>query len=333
MGIMKQETIQRGDSNLGKTGGSAVISLKHKLYKPKVGLAFLDIIPFMCTTDLNKAARKGDYSYVTEYSQHAIGSSYATVKCACLKGIGQQCPVCEEVSRLYDLRDGGSGKELASKMRAKVRNLFHVIDRNNLSAGIQVLDISYKLFTETLLKAKNKYGDHRFAGFMELEDGLTLEVNWEEKSIGQGKCIEAQSITFVKRDYTYPMEILKDTEDLDLAIQYQTAVQIKELMFGDTPHEDDDTPYVETTTVANTTPTPVTTIPVQSIPKPAPVQQAPAAPQTRVEPVGFATPPVTTCDDKSCPAGRAFGTFNKRDASCQACVNYRPCREEALSNM
>jgi len=336
MGLMKQETVTKADTTLGKNAGSATLNLKHKLYKPKPGLALLDIIPFKCTTDRNRAAAKDDYAYVAEYWLHAIGSSYATVRCSCLRGIGQTCPICEEVSRLYSL---GGNEDLPKSLRAKARNLYQVIDRSNTQAGIQILDISYAAFGEVLIKAKNKYGDYRYNSFMELEGGLTLEVDWTEKPFGKGKFVSAASITFAKRDYDYPMGILEQTEDLDAAVQYLTPVAVKELLHGGSEEDQDDSPLrseaetvsvntIPTTQVRTTQPTAVQTDHVQTRP-------AQAQPATRVEQVGFATPPVSVKVEEtpSCPAGRKFGDFDRRDADCQGCLNYKPCREKKLESV
>jgi hypothetical protein len=82
-----------------------------------------------------------------------------------------KCPICESVWQLYKTGDA-TDKALASKIRAKTRHLFNVIDLNNKDKGIQILETGSKIY-ERLVRflTSGKYGD-----ILDLDKGRNITL-------------------------------------------------------------------------------------------------------------------------------------------------------------
>ncbi len=152
-----------------------------KIYKPKVGTALLDIVPYV-TAEGNPNADEGVLHWERTFWVHrGIGANSETFLCPA-KNFKKKCPICEH--RMTLLQEDDEESEKARKALApKERQLFNVLDRKEPDKGIQLMDQSSFAFGQVLL-----------------EEGYTLKVVWEEDTIGRGqKFIKAQSIDFKER--------------------------------------------------------------------------------------------------------------------------------------
>lgn len=87
----------------------------------------------------------------------------------CLEDYGEECPICEEVKRLYSSKDEGN-VEKAKKMTRKKRIYYNVLDINEPDKGVQILGVGPSIHEE-IVSYFNEYGD-----ITDLEVGYNLKI-------------------------------------------------------------------------------------------------------------------------------------------------------------
>ena len=110
------------------------------------------------------------YEYLIHFNVGVEGSITAEV---CPKSLGKhhRCPICEAVFKLYKTNTI-EDKELANKLRAKIRYLFNVIDLSALERGIQVLEVGPKIYEHIVTFLTNpKWGD-----LLDLDKGRNFTI-------------------------------------------------------------------------------------------------------------------------------------------------------------
>ena len=201
----------------------------------------LDIMPYE-VTDQNHPdrnddlgiAQKGDLWYKRPFKIHRnIGASNETVVCP--TGIGKKCPICEY--RTKRMREGAD-KEETNALRPALRNLYAVVpvDSKSHEAVPHVWDISQYLFQNLLNDELEEDADYE--RFPELEDGLTLRIRFDSKTIGKSNPFaEASRIDFEDRKKAYGEDILEDIPNLDDMLTILSYKQL-EAMFMEVEDED-----------------------------------------------------------------------------------------------
>ena len=122
---------------------------------------------------LEYIAESVDYISVDYMIHYRIGyeGNYSHEICPKTNGRQNRCPVCEAVNKLYATKDE-SDKQVASRIRAKVRYCFNVIDLNNLDKGVQILEQGSQIYTEILKFIANpKYSD-----ILDLDKGRNVTI-------------------------------------------------------------------------------------------------------------------------------------------------------------
>lgn len=103
---------------------------------------------------------------------------------ACLKlTLGQACPLCAEVRRLYAEADLGVAKDKvkqdkANRHRGKVRFAMNVVDCDHPETGVQVWDVN----KETFEKVRKQFLKNRFVVSPHPEKGRALNVTFTRKA-------------------------------------------------------------------------------------------------------------------------------------------------------
>jgi hypothetical protein len=178
-----------------------------------------DILPYVITDpkhpdrnpDLD-IAMPGTLWYKRPFRIHRnIGIENDSV--VCLASIGKRCPICEHRAKLTK---EGAEKEEIDALKSSLRNIYIVvpIGHKKFEETPYVFDISQFLFQNLLNEELEEDEDN--AVFPDLEEGKTLKVRFESRTIGSGQPFsEASRIDFVERDATYPESILDEVPNLD----------------------------------------------------------------------------------------------------------------------
>ncbi len=186
-----------------------------KLYRPKVGKALLDVVPFTAQEG-NPNADEGQIHWERTFWVHRnIGPNQETLICPA-KTAGEKCPVCEARARL-SMDDDEDAEEMRKTLNPKERQLILIRDAKEPDKGLQLIDLSTYAFGDEILKSIRSADEGEdWELFFTLEDGKTLRVTWEEETIGRGqKFIKAARIDFKDRAEALEEEILDEAPGLD----------------------------------------------------------------------------------------------------------------------
>lgn len=209
------------------------------MFKPQPGeKAFIDIIPYEVTDakhmdhdEANDVAMPGTLWYKKPILIHRnVGAEKATVICP--KTIGKPCPICEYREKR---KQEDAGDEELNSMNRSRRNLYIVIpigmkrDKKSVEEVPHIMDIAQDNFEKQLgkeIEEKPKY-----ANFPALEDGYTLEIRFDEDSIGKNKFAVAGRIDFNEREKGYKESILDDVPNLDEIVKIESYTSLRRMFF------------------------------------------------------------------------------------------------------
>ena len=185
-----------------------------KMFKPKVGVMLLDILPFVAGEG-NPCADPGLLHYERTYHLHprvsADGNPYMCPRLSSKS----PCPICEHRTRLLKANDPHN-EDLVKDMAPKERQLFNVVNLKEPEKGVQLWDISYHLFGKLLdARIRNADEDDGWDRFAALEGGFTLKVGFKESTFGGRTFLEAETIDFKPRKEDYSEEDLEKVLCLD----------------------------------------------------------------------------------------------------------------------
>lgn len=210
------------------------------------GRTYFDLLPYM-VTDPSHPDRNDDLEIATPgtlwwkrpFKTHRnIGSGNDSV--VCLTSVGKRCPICAYRAEMIKK---GEGKELTDALKPSLRNLYVVVPKKDkkFEEKPHIMDISQFLFQNLLAEELSENEEYEI--FPDLEEGLTLRVRWDSKTLGGGKPFaEANRIDFEERDASYDESILDDVPNLDEVLQILSADQLERKFFE---MEDEDVTYAE----------------------------------------------------------------------------------------
>ena len=222
----------------------------------------IDILPYNVTTehhpdrdDKLEIAMPGTLWYKRPFKTHRnVGPANDVLVCP--TSVGKRCPICEY--RAKRLKEGAE-KEETDAMKASMRNLYVVVplDAKKDDKQIHVWDISQYLF-QTLLNEELEENEEN-AIFPDLEEGLSLRVRFDSKTIGKSNAFaEASRIDFVERKKQYTEDILEEIPSLDDMLIVLSAKEIEakffELEDEDKEEEEEDTKPVRRKTIPEAKP-------------------------------------------------------------------------------
>jgi len=190
----------------------------------------LDILPFEVGKG-NPFADPGMFHFERTFWVHrGIGPDNNTYVCPRETSRGKlPCPICEHLQKLRE--DPDANEELIVALRPKRRQLFNVIDTNNRKDGVQIWDISWKLFGELLLESleDEEYAEER-KDWCEFEGGKTLRLALKEKKLSGRSFYDVSRIDFVERVKDYdPDDMLKKVHCLDDVVKVMPYDELKKV--------------------------------------------------------------------------------------------------------
>ena len=183
------------------------------------GRHYLDFLPYKVTSDnhpdkdvANEIAIKGSWWYRLPFKVHRnIGALNESVVCP--TSIGKKCPICEyRTKRMKE----GAPKEETDALRPSLRNLYLVVPINDKKheEKVHIWDSSQYLFQNLLNNELEE--NEEYYSFADPEEGYTLKIRFDSKSIGKGQPFaEASRIDFVERKNSYDEDFLKKVPSLD----------------------------------------------------------------------------------------------------------------------
>jgi hypothetical protein len=194
------------------------------------GENYLRLLP----PSLEYLAEQVDYISVDFPMHYKLGIEGNLTQEICPKVQGKQhrCPVCEAVFKLYATKDP-TDKELAGRIRAKMRHTYNVIDLNNVEKGVQILETGPQLYAEVIeFVANPKYCD-----ILDLDKGRNVtitKVPEKESSTGyvQYKFIPDPDITSIKE--SLPKNWKESIAKLKSAVPVpKTYEELKKILEGE----------------------------------------------------------------------------------------------------
>jgi hypothetical protein len=258
----KEQKMKKKSSFRGKVGRDAqrqkkasssygYLSLPRDLnvFKEEPGSKMkIDIMPYEVTdprhpdrNDEAGIAMPGDLWYKRPFKVHRnIGPNNELAICP--TSVGKRCPICEY--RAKRLKEGAEKAE-TDAMRPSLRNLYVVIPIENrkFEEKPHIWDISQYLFQNLLNEELEENPDCEI--FPDLEEGLTLRVRFDSKTIGKSQPFaDANRIDFEDREDAYDEKIMKSIPNLDEILIIPSFKEL-ELKFFEMEMEEGAEPVVE----------------------------------------------------------------------------------------
>lgn len=207
----------------------------------------IDIIPFIIMSENHPDVRHrkgdskvGDPGFDLDISYHRnMGVNEDTPVLCLAKTYEEKCPICEDLSRMYNLVN--KDEEKIKKLKPKRRVYYNVIDKTNDEEISQVWDSSFYLFKEGL---NNKLRILKAQGIEDLapadwEDGVSICFNGKHRPGGDGykDFTLCEDFSFEKRDYTYPDPASKEGKEnaycFDALMAPPTYEEVWEIYYGE----------------------------------------------------------------------------------------------------
>ena len=244
-GKVKKDVKRQESKNSGF--GYLVVPKDVKFYSPTPGSREkIDIIPYTIKdkthpdVDPETGLNVGDEWYKRPFKLHKnVGAE--NISLICPTSIGKKCPICEYKKKRA--KEGASKDELDG-YKTTNRNLYLVIPRDvkKTPEEIHIWDMSDYLFQKPLNEEINEDEDYEI--FPDTEQGYTLKVRWNEKSLKGHKYAEAGRIDFIERDGAIDESEIEDIPCLDDCIKILSYYQINAKFMEDevegTEDEDED---------------------------------------------------------------------------------------------
>jgi hypothetical protein len=200
------------------------------------GKCHLDFMPYVVSSPKHPdGIEPGEIWYKRPFKAHRnIGVEKDSV--ICLTSIGKKCPICEYRTQMIK---EGRDKVETDALKPSARNLYVVIPKKNkkLEEKPHLFDISQAMFQNLLAEELEENESNEV--FPDLEQGYTLKIRWDSKTIGGSKPFaEASRIDFEDRDDPYSEDIMEDIPDLDAVLNIMTY-QALEKKFLEMEDEED----------------------------------------------------------------------------------------------
>lgn len=226
------------DAERQKSAGSSYGYLKLpkglSVFKEEAGgRHYFDIIPYEVSKvyhpdRVDDTAAPGTLWYKRPFKIHRnIGTAKDAVVCP--TSFGKKCPICEH--RALRVKEGADKKELDA-LKPSWRNLYLIIPLKDkkFEKKIHVWDISQAMFQDLLADEVNEKPENEI--FPDIEEGKTLYVRFDSKTIGSGRPFaEASRIDFEPRERLYKESILDEVPCLDDLLNLKTYKELEALFF------------------------------------------------------------------------------------------------------
>jgi len=302
------------------------------VFSPEPGSkhVLLDFLPYIVTDerhpDRNEAeeiAMPNSLWYKRPFKIHRnVGVDNDAV--LCLTSFGKKCPICEY--RAKRIREGAD-KEETDAMKQSMRVLYVVVPLNSKKHEVEphIFDISWWLFQDLLNDELEE--DEDYEAFPDLEEGLTLKIRFDSKTIGKSQAFaEASRIDFEEREEQYTEEILEDVPSLDEMFAVLSYKELQAKFFE--MDEDEEDPEDKEETVEDEDEKPARRK-RKTVKKKEPEEEKPEEeedPEVEEKPKRTRKTR-TTADENKCPHGYKFGTDCEEKDECDECDSWNECIE------
>lgn len=324
-----------------------------KSFNPEPGgRAKLDFIPYVVSVrdhpdkveDLGIAVKDSIWYRFPFKIHRNIGAKNETVVCP--TSFGKPCPICEYRNTLFQK---SAPKEETDAFRASKRNLYAVIPIGNrdYEEKIHIWDVSHHLF-QTLLNDELE-DNEEFETFAGLEDGYTLRIRFDAKTINKSKPFaQASRIDFIERKEVYEESILDEVPALESLPNVLSYKELQNLMYDEADDLADKDSF-ETVEEVTDDDDVEQQKPVRHIPKKSREEEPREVPyrkrkkidkddddesarQEEVQKPAKSKQPSgkqTTKEDHKCPYGHIFGTdCEEYKEDCDECKLWGDCLDE-----
>lgn len=280
-----------------------------EFFKAEAKTMKFNVIPYEIKSKLHpEVARKkmavGDLDYVMDIWIHQfIGPNNTDALCP-KKNYGKPCPLCEEVSRLYDAKKDKDAKDLSASRRCFYN--IQLVGKDGPESDTKVFHVSHYLFTKELMEEANECGKgDTIVPFADLEDGSIIKVRGTEEALGENKMLKFKSFDFLARDEEVPDELVDNAVSFDDLLILLTPEQIEAAMYGTDDEDDGEGEEVESQTEDEETP-----------------DDPPRRQRQRKDPEE---------KENGCPKGFAFGEDCDAKPACASCPDaiYDKCSSKA----
>lgn len=209
----KQEVASGGGGNLWNLPeGIEEVDLLDKKGVTKI----VDIVPYEVTQKGHpNSIPVGDWFWTRTVRIHwGIGAKGGPV--VCLASLNKACPVCEYIREMG--KDPDADQEELDNLKSKPLGIYNIILPEEAPDEPKFLAISPFKFGQKLA-AELDFADEEEVDFWMPDSGISLECRIEETRIGKGpKFLTVGKMDLVERDHDYDDDIVKETVDLDSAI-------------------------------------------------------------------------------------------------------------------
>lgn len=243
-----QEAVANRDSRgLGRKSLLNLALIGLPAWQPRSGKDknYIDIVPWRITQSWYKNLRTrsgkltgmdvGDVDYKLEVARHNNVGPVKDMMLCLREAFARNDPVCEDMFTEYQKRKDSKQDFNADKARSfqpSWRDFYVIYDYDDPDRGYQLWEMAYELFEKFLLEEMPISPEE--GGLVipwDLLDGRSIEFKGRLKMLGKYEYVEAEGITFHKRD-PYDESILDKIPSLDAALIIPSYEEIRAAHFG-----------------------------------------------------------------------------------------------------
>jgi len=242
-----QAAVNKDSRGLGRKSVLDLGVVNLPVWTPRSGKDknYIDIMPWRVTQPWYKnlhtragtmtGLEPGDCDYKLEVPRHgSVGPGKDLMLCL-REAFGKTDAICEDMFAEYQKRKEGGrdfDKEKARSFMPSWRDFYIIYDYDLAGKGFQIWEISYELFEKYLLdELKTSIDEGGMIVPWDLQDGRSVEFKGREKKLGNITFVEAEGITFHKRD-PYEEDILSKLPSLDKALVIPAYEEIRAAHYG-----------------------------------------------------------------------------------------------------
>jgi hypothetical protein len=228
--------VERTKSGGGATYGYLALPPRVNVFTPEPdSKVMLDILPYIVTEENHPdrddelgIAVPGSLWYKRPFKIHRnIGINNDSVVCP--TSVKKPCPICNYRAEAIKK---GAGKEETDPLKPSMRNLYVVVPKGhkNYDEVPHIWDMSHFLFQDLLADELEENEDYEI--FPDLENGLTLRIRFDSKTIGAGRPFaEASRIDFQQREHPYKESMLNRIPKLDEVLIILPYKKLEDLFY------------------------------------------------------------------------------------------------------
>ena len=210
----------------------------HEYFSPKKGNMSLVVVPYeVALKNHPDRIPVGDiWCRMPVKIHYSVGVEEQAVICP--KTVGKRCPICEDRVEKLKCARTDEEKDAAWAMKAQDRELYNVVDLDDLDSGVQFWDVALGNFGN-LFSEEIDAGQEEYDLFYDPDEPYSVEVRFKQDSFGGNKFLKAAKIDF---EETEAMEDdwLDDAIPLDQSLVILDYAELLALHLGLDDEEDEE---------------------------------------------------------------------------------------------